>query len=94
MSAKSSLSCYTTGYGTQNIILSAGGFIVSIKMQHYSIMLHFPHLPLTPGNTSSKREHERRIFHPCISFLAFTAGLINRVVSDAGRVCWESLEGL
>lgn len=83
---KSSQSCCYTQQDMGHKILFYKQFIVSIKMQHYS-KAAFLHLPLTPGNTSSKREHERRIFHPCIFFLPFTAGLIKRVVSDGGRVC-------
>lgn len=69
-------------------------FLLKCSITLYSCTPSPPPPSPTPGNTSSKREHERRIFHPCISFLAFTAGLINRIVSDGGRVCLESLRGL
>lgn len=89
---KSSQSCCYTQQHMGHKIIFYKQFIVSIKMQHYS-KAAFLHLPLTPGNTSSKREHERRIFHPCIFFLPFTAGLIKRVVSDGGRVCRGESQG-
>lgn len=89
---KSSQSCCYTQQDMGHKIIFYKQFIVSIKMQHYS-KAAFLHLPLTPGNTSSKREHERRIFHPCIFFLPFTAGLIKRVVSDGGRVCRGESQG-
>lgn len=47
-------------------------------MQHYSVKLHFnPTFPRHPETHPQSRKHERKIFHPCISCLAFTAGLIN-----------------